>query len=336
MKPSLPATVALLLVLAGCATTGVNPPAPPAAGPVSAHGLLRAEGNRIVDASGQPVSLAGVSYGWSQWEAARFYNAGTVGWLKDDWHAAIVRAPLGLHEEDGYLQHPDRNLQRVTRVIDAALSDDLYVLVDWHDHHANQHTDLAIAFFQDIARRYGTHANIIYEIFNEPIRGLTWAGDVKPYAEKVVAAIRAIDPDNLIVIGTPNYSQDVEVAAADPVRAANVAYALHFYAATHKQELRDKAVRALNLGAPLFVTEWGSGRADGAGQIDEGSTRAWMDFIRERKLSHCTWGVYDKAETAALVRRSAASRGGWSDADLSPSGRLARTIIRAWPNPPAN
>ncbi|HVZ64403.1 MAG TPA: glycoside hydrolase family 5 protein [Lacunisphaera sp.] len=334
MKSSLFAPLALLLVLAGCAATdAARGPATP--GPVSAHGLLRAEGNRIVDAAGRPVSLAGVSFGWSQWEAARFYNAGTVRWLKDDWHAAIVRAPLGVHEEDGYIQHPSRNLKRVTRVIEAAIADDLYVLVDWHDHHANQHTDLAIAFFQDIARRYGTHANIIYEIFNEPIHGLTWAGDVKPYAERVVAAIRAIDPDNLIVIGTPNYSQDVEVAAADPVKAPNLAYSLHFYAATHKQPLRDKAVRALDLGAPLFVTEWGSCRADGAGRIDEESTRAWMDFLRERQLSHCTWGVYDKAETAALVQRSASSRGGWSDADLSPSGRLARSIVRSWPNPPS-
>ncbi|HTL67499.1 MAG TPA: glycoside hydrolase family 5 protein [Lacunisphaera sp.] len=335
MKSSPFAALALLLVLAGCAASADRRDAPVTPGPVSAHGLLRAAGNRIVDATGRPVSLAGVSFGWSQWEAARFYNAGTVDWLKDDWHAAIVRAPLGIHEEDGYIQHPARNRRRVTRVIDAAIAADLYVLVDWHDHRANEHTDLAVAFFQDIARRYGTRANLIYEIFNEPIRGLTWARDVKPYAEKVVAAIRAIDPDNLIVVGTPNYSQDVEVAAADPIKDPNLAYALHFYAATHKQELRDKAARALDRGAPLFVTEWGSCRADGAGRIDEASTRAWMDFIRERQLSHCTWGVYDKAETAALVRRSAPSRGGWSEADLSPSGRLARAIIRHWPQPPA-
>jgi endoglucanase len=325
--------VATALVLqAGCASAPAPVPAGPAApGVVSAHGRLHAAGNRIVGADGQPVSLAGVSYGWSQWEAARFYNAEVVGWLKQDWHAAIVRAPLGIHEEDGYLQHPAENLARVTRVIDAAIANDVYILIDWHDHRAQLHAEQAVAFFSDMARRYGKHANIIYEIFNEPKTGLTWPRDVKPYAEKVIAAIRAIDPINLIVVGTPNWSQDVDLAAADPIKDANVAYALHFYAGTHKAGLRAKALTALNLGAPLFVTEWGTCAASGDGPIDEKSVGEWFAFMREHQLSHCNWAVYDKAETAAIVRRSAASQGTWRETDLSPSGKYARELIRAWP-----
>ena len=328
----IPAALALTLVLlGGCATPAASPAAPASPGPVSRYGLLHVAGGRIVGADGQPVSLAGVSFGWSQWQAARFYNAGTVNWLKQDWNAAIIRAALGVHEEDGYIQHPARNKARVMRVIDAAIAADLYVLIDWHDHHADQHADLAVAFFADMARKYVGHPNVIYEIFNEPIRGLKWSTDVKPYAEKVIAAIRAHDPANLIVVGTPNYSQDVEVAAADPVQDANVAYTLHFYAGTHKQRLRDKAVEAMNLGAALFVTEWGTGTADGAGKIDVESTRSWMKFMQQWQLSHCNWGIYDKAETVAIVLPSASSQGGWKDADLSPSGRFARELIRNWP-----
>jgi len=328
----IPAALALTLVLlGGCATPAASPAAPVSPGPVSRYGLLHVAGRRIVGTDGQPVSLAGVSFGWSQWQAARFYNAGTVNWLKQDWNAAIIRAALGVHEEDGYIQHPARNKARVMRVIDAAIAADLYVLIDWHDHHADQHADLAVAFFADMARKYVGHPNVIYEIFNEPIRGLKWSTDVKPYAEKVIAAIRAHDPANLIVVGTPNYSQDVEVAAADPVQDANVAYTLHFYAGTHKQRLRDKAVEAMNLGAALFVTEWGTGTADGAGKIDVESTRSWMKFMQQWQLSHCNWGIYDKAETVAIVLPSASSQGGWKDADLSPSGRFARELIRNWP-----
>jgi len=330
LPPLIPALA--LLIFAGCTTADQIPATPPQPGPVTAHGLLHVAGNKIVGADGRPVSLAGVSFGWSQWEAARFYNADTVNWLKQDWHAGIVRAALGV-DPTGYLRHPERNVARVTRVIDAAIAADLYVLIDWHDHHANEHTDLAVAFFTDMARQYGQRPNVIYEIFNEPIKGLTWSRDVKPYAEKVVAAIRAVDPDNLIIVGTPNWSQDVDIAAADPVKDPNLAYAIHFYAGTHKQWLRDKAVKALNLGAALFVTEWGTCTADGAGKVDVESTQAWMDFMREWQLSHCNWGIYDKAETASIVRRSASSRGGWADADLTPSGRFARELVRNWAAP---
>lgn len=322
-----------LFLLAAC--TAVLLPAAPAAAPqspgiVTEHGRLQVAGNRIVGAHGRPVSLAGVSFGWSQWEAARFYNAGTVNWLKQDWNASIIRAALGLHREPGsYLQKPQANLKRVTAVIDAAIAADLYVLIDWHDHHAEDHADLAVAFFADMAKRYGHLPHVIYEIYNEPLV-ISWPDKIKPYAEKVIAAIRAHDPDNLIVVGTPAWSQRVDLAAADPIKDSNVAYSLHFYAGTHKADLRAKAERALGLGAALFVTEWGTCNADGKGPVDEASVREWLDFLRRHQLSHCNWAVYDKAETAAIIRPGAPAKGGWKDTHLSPSGRYVREIVRSW------
>lgn len=301
----------------------------PAETPVATHGRLQVQGNRIVGAHGRPVALAGVSLGWSQWEAARFFNADLVNWLKSDWHAAIIRAPLGIHQT-GYLGHPEENLARVTTVVDAAIAAGLYVIIDWHDHHAHEHPDKAIAFFQDMARRYGGRPNVIYEIYNEPLKDAAWSRDVKPYAELVIAAIRAIDPDNLIVVGTPAWSQDVDAAAADPLRDPNVAYVLHFYAGTHKQWLRDKALVALNRGLPLFVSEWGTCNADGDGPIDEASVREWFAFMREHGLSHCNWSVSDKRETAAIFRPGAPATGPWTEADLTPSGRLVRDLVRGW------
>jgi len=303
------------------------------AGPVSTHGLLRVDGRKLVGEDGRIISLAGVSFGWSQWEAAPYYNASIVQWLQRDWKAAIVRAALGV-KEGGYLTNPAAEKARVCAVIDAAIAADMYVIIDWHDHYANNHTDLAAAFFAEMARKYGRQPHVIYEIFNEPINGLTWGRDVKPYAEKVVAAIRAIDPDNLIIVGTPNWSQDVDIAAADPVRGNNIAYALHFYAGTHKAALRAKAVKAMRMGLPLFVTEWGTCEASGAGSVDAASTKAWMDFMREWKLSHCNWGVFAKAETAAIIPPGAAVNGGWAVNELSESGRLAREWVRRWAEDP--
>lgn len=303
-------------------------------GPVSEHGRLHAKNGRIVDATGRPVSLAGVSFGWSQWEGAGYFNADVVRWLRDDWRATIVRAPLGVHPT-GYLAKPAENLARVTAVVDAAIAADLYVLIDWHDHHAHQHPELAVEFFSQMARRYGRHPHVIYEIYNEPLRDASWSVDVKPYAERVIAAIRAHDPAGLIVVGSPNWSQDVDLAAADPLTDTNVAYTLHFYAGTHKQWLRDKALVALRRGLALFVTEWGTCAADGNGAIDSAEVERWLAFMREHGLSHCNWCVSHKSETCSILRPGASSAGGWRESDLSPSGKIVREIVRAWSTPPA-
>ena len=123
-----------------------SPAAVPTPGIVSVHGRLRAEKARIVGADGNAVSLAGNSFFWSQWQG-KYHNPEVVGWLKTDWRSTIVRAALGVKPENSYLQHPAENIARVTRVIDAAIAEDLYVIIDWHDHDAHHHTAQAVAFF---------------------------------------------------------------------------------------------------------------------------------------------------------------------------------------------
>src|SRR4051812_38066252 len=49
---------------------------PDGPGPVGRHGALRVAGNRIVDASGEPLQLRGMSLFWSQW--SQYYAPGTV------------------------------------------------------------------------------------------------------------------------------------------------------------------------------------------------------------------------------------------------------------------
>lgn len=324
------AAAALLPLLASCATAD-TPLASEgrAQTPVEEHGRLQVAGNRIVGSHGQPVSLAGISFGWSQWEAAPYYNAGVVDTLAGDWRASFVRAALGIHPT-GYLSKPAENEARVVAVIDAAIARGIYVIIDWHDHHAHEHPELAVAFFERMARAYGGLPNVIYEIYNEPLRGASWPDEVKPYSERVIAAIRAIDPDNLILVGSPSWSQDVDVATADPVSDPNVAYTLHFYAGTHKQWLRDKALVALNRGFALFVSEWGVCNADGDGPIAHASVEEWLAFMREHRLSHCAWSLSDKEETCSMLMPGAPSDGNWTDDHLSESGRLVREIVRGW------
>ena len=75
----------------------------------------------------------------------------------------------------------------------------------------------------------------------------------KKYSEDVIACIRAVDREALILVGTPHWDQDVHLAADDPIKNVhNIMYTLHFYAATHKTSLRERADYALEKGLPHF------------------------------------------------------------------------------------
>lgn len=314
---------------------------------------ITVEGNKILF-GGRHESIAGMSLFWSNsgWGAERFYNAEAVAYLKNDWNAKLVRAAMGVDPtvdgEEGpvpsgaYLDQTEpgnTQLQydMVTTVIDAAIANDMYVIVDWHSHHANDFTAEAITFFGQIAAQYGDYNNVIYEVFNEPL-SISWSADIKPYAEQVIEEIRKHDPDNLVIVGTPTWSQDVDQAANDPItRFSNIAYTLHFYAATHTADdgsggdayLRGKA-RAAAQQIPLFVTEWGTVEANGDGGVDEFQTDKWMEFLREYNISHANWSLHDKVEGASALMPDAPANGGWQDEHLTDSGKKVRDIIRNW------
>lgn len=291
---------------------------------------LSVKGNQVL-AGGQPASLAGNSLFWSNtgWGGEKYYNADVVRWLKTDWKSGIVRAAMGVEAPGGYLKDPNGNVARVKAVVDAAIANDMYVIIDWHSHHAEAHRSNAIAFFEDMARTYGTRNHVIYEIYNEPLQ-ISWSSQIKPYAQAVIGAIRSIDKDNLIIVGTPTWSQDVDVAAADPIAGANIAYALHFYAGTHGQSLRDKAQKALDRGAALFVSEWGAVNSNGDGAVATKETKAWMDFLKARGISHANWATNDKAEGASVLVPGASTKGGWPPDQLTSSGTFAKQIISGW------
>lgn len=290
---------------------------------------LVVQGNKVTT-NGQPANLAGVSLFWSNtgWGGEKYYNAQTVSWLKSDWKANLVRVAVGV-EADGGLLTDSTNKSRAIAVIDAAIANNMYVIIDWHTHTAEANKAAAITFFKEMATKYGNYNNVIYEVYNEPLQ-VSWSNVIKPYATDVIKEIRAIDPDNLIIVGTPSWSQDVDVASQDKITAySNIAYTLHFYAGTHKQFLRDKAQTALNNGIALFVTEWGSVNADGDGGVDTSETNTWLNFLKTNGISHANWALNDKAEGSSALVTGASANGGWTSAQLTTSGTLVRNAIIA-------
>ncbi len=300
--------------------------------PVELHGALSVSGNQIVNKDGTTVSFAGNSLFWSNngWGGEKYYNPSVVSWLKSDWNATIVRAAMGVDENGGYISHPE-NKQKVITVVDAAIEEGLYVIIDWHSHHAEDYQDEAVAFFQEMANLYKSYDNVIYEIYNEPLNNVSWSNTIKPYSEAVISAIRAIDPDNLIIVGSSTWSQDVDIVSLDPITDfSNIAYTLHFYAGSHGQSLRNKAQTALNNGIALMVTEWGAVNANGDGAVNENSVNQWMDFLCENSISHCNWALNDKVEGASVLKPGSSINGNWLDSDLTTSGILVKDIVKHW------
>lgn len=314
----------LLLVAMLIGQAGWAAPRVPAGSPVAVHGRLAVKGNRVVDAQGKPYAVHGMSLFWSQWQP-RYYDASTVAWLVRDWRVSAVRAAIGA-QSGGYDAQPAAETKRAEMVIDAAIAQGIYVVVDWHAHQPR--ADDAVRFFTRIARKYRGVPNLIYEPYNEPLPEHGWATVLKPYHARVIGAIRAIDPDAFVVAGTRSWSQDVDEAAADPLPFANVAYTLHFYAATYKAELRAKADLAMRRGIALFVTEYGTTAANGDAPIDAAETRTWWEWCAKNGISHLNWSVANKDEASAILKPTTQAVAGWPNGDLTESGRLVREQLR--------
>lgn len=295
---------------------------------VKIAGTLQVIGTQLSDSKGNPIELHGMSLGWSCFHP-RFYTPETVKWLKKDWNCNVIRASLGVEPDNGYLKDSIGSIKRMNTVIKACIKEDVYVIIDWHSH--NIQMKEAKSFFDKMSKQYGHYSNVIYEIFNEPDYE-TWP-EVKNYANEIIKTIRKNDPDNIILVGCPSWDQDIHLVAQDPIQdQKNIMYTVHFYAATHKQWLRDRTNEAIKKGIPIFISESAGMEATGDGPLDYQEWQKYFDWIREQKLSWITWSVSDKDETCSVLKTSASSKGKWKDEDLKESGLKTREYLRTYSN----
>jgi endoglucanase len=297
------------------ATGGDGPATAQADTPVATHGQLHVCGTTLCDEHDNQVQLRGVSSMWLNWESAPYAeNLDALEWMRDNWNLQVIRAAMGVEPEGAYLDDPDKARAQVETIIQNAVAAGVYVIVDFHAHEANLVQSEAEAFFSDLAQRYGHLPNVIWETWNEPLQ-VSWSDVIKPYHESVTSAIRAADPDNVIILGTSQWSQSVDQAAADPVDGTNLMYTLHFYACSHTQWLRDTGDAALAAGLPLFVTEWGATHADGGldGVVCEPEGQAWIDWMRANNISWTAWKLDVGTDASNLLSDGAPLTGGWDD-----------------------
>lgn len=292
--------------------------------PVKKHGKLSVKGVQLTGEHGNAAVLNGVSYGWHNWWP-RFYNKESVKWLATDWKCLAVRAAMGVDPKNGYIDKPDWSKEKIEAVIQGAIEKDIYVLIDWHSHTLK--LEEAKVFFAEMATKYGKNPHVIYELYNEPVKD-SWK-QVKEYSIELISTIRAIDPDNIILVGSPHWDQDIHLVADDPIVGfSNIMYTVHFYAGTHGKFLRDRCDYALKKGIPIFISESAGMEASGNGPINYTEWQNWIDWCETNKISLISWSVADKNETCSMMNRSASSEGNWKVEDLKESGIKTRELLR--------
>ena len=186
----------------GAASTWEPPDVVEAGSPVARLGQLRVEGTALLDQSGNPAQLKGVSTMWLNWERNYSVSKDALRWMRDNWGVSVIRAAMGVDETGAFLTNPAAMTTVVRTVVRNAIDLGVYVIIDWHDHEGEAHQAEATEFFAQMSEEFGEYPNVLYETYNEPLR-VAWSGVVKPYHEAVGAVIRERDPDNIIIMGTP-------------------------------------------------------------------------------------------------------------------------------------
>lgn len=299
----------------------------------SQNGALSVKGTQLVDEKGQAVQLRGISTHGIAW-FPDFVNQDAVTQLSEDWGANLFRIAMYTDENGGYCTDGEKEKLKalVTDGVEYAKQADMYVIVDWHILHDSNpltHKAEALQFFKEMTEKLKGEKHVLYEICNEPNSGCSWE-DIKTYANEVIPVIRENAPEAVILVGTPTWSQKIEKPQNDPITGYdNIMYTLHFYAATHKEDLRSKMVNAVEAGTPVFVSEYGLCDASGNGGNDLGQAQSWIDTMDQHGISYAVWSFCNKEETSALIASSCRKTSDFTREDLSESGKWIYDMLHA-------
>lgn len=317
----------LLGLLSLCCLAVPASAAYPSGSPVAVNGKLRVSGTKMVNECGYTVQLHGMSTHGPQW----FPNClcqEALQTMVDDWNINIFRFAMYVQEQ-GYITNPSKWRSEIDKYADICEQLGIYFLIDWHvlnPGNPNANLSEAIEFWDYMSKKHASKKHILYEICNEPNGNNVKWSVVKEYAEKITATIRKNDPNTIIIVGTPTWSQDVDLASQDKLSDANTMYTLHFYAGTHGDYLRGKAETAIKNGCALFVTECGTSSASGDGSYSPDAMRQWVNWMNQHEISWCNWSFADKTEVASALSPGACNSRSWNN--TTASGTLIKSLFK--------
>ncbi len=295
--------------------------------PVERYGKLKVEGANLCDKNGESIQLRGMSTHGIQY-FDQFYTKNLITSLALYWKADIIRISCYVNEGNSdYLDSPAKWRTYVDSIVDMAGEAGIYALIDWHmlsPGDPNYFKNEAKEFWKYMVDKHGNKTHVLFDICNEPNneghwswkydkekgdfvkdkeivpgKTVTWDNDIKPYADTILAIIRA-KSQNVAIVGTPEWASEPDAVIGNELNYRNIMYTMHFYAAEHGSSYRDNVSRALLAGIPVFVTEFGTQEASGDGDNDFVASEEWMTFMNDNNLSWCNWNLSNDFRTGAV------------------------------------
>lgn len=300
----------------------------PANSPVAQHGKLQVSGTNIVDVNGENVVLKGISTHDIFWMKS-CYKESAIDAMVEDWGINVFRIASYAEEYVKSESEGDNRKAFIDELVDICAQKGVYCIIDWHVLNKGTNDpwtviDEAKEFFDYMSKTHAGKAHVMYELCNEPNGDVSWAR-IKSYAQEVIDVIVKNDPNSIIITGTPVWSQRIIAAADSPLDYPNSMYTLHYYANTHKQELRDNADVALSKNCPIFVTEFGTCNSSGNGGFNTEESVEWFKWMNENNISWANWSFADKNETASLLKPYSCGSNKWDN--LTEPGRLIKWAL---------
>jgi endoglucanase len=268
---------------------------------------LHVSGNKLMDPSNNVVILRGVSLvdvGVANTSgrgrtAIQLTNMATDN--ANGWYARVVRFPVypdAIDMTPGWKSNPDAYFNNhLNPAIQNCVARQIYCIIDWHyiTDYNNSTVDTATRnFWNYIAPKYANTPNVIFELYNEPIGPNDW-NTWKTWAQPWVNIIRAAAPNNLILIGSPQWSQTTNQAANSPFSGSNLMYVVHIYPQHGGQGTWDSWFGNTSGTVPYFLTEFGW--QNGGGQPTSGTTSGFgvpfYNYLETKQVSWTAW-VFDK------------------------------------------
>lgn len=304
---------------------------------VSKHGQLNVKGGSVCDKDGNTVSLMGPSFYWSC-SAALWWKKETVDYLVSQHNVQIIRLPVSIApsegnswegaatwNEDNYYHSPDNTKKMVDEVVKAAIENDIYVIIDFHEHHAEHWVDLSKEFFTYFAKKWGSYPNVMYEIYNEPMNE-TSNETVVSYAKEIIPVIRNYDSKNIIIVGSTRYSREPHNVTAAGAGQTNIAYTWHGYVMWgHQDDWNSHPEWAQSV--PIVVTEWGVQGTKGDGGL--------ISIYKSKSLINCFWSMNNKGgedSDWSILKPNCFKTTGWTEAEMTTNGAYMLDVTKNWIN----
>lgn len=273
---------------------------------------LHVDGNKIKDPAGNAVVLRGVALvDLGHVELWRDGVTTMIDRLTDEtdtqgvspgWYTRIVR--LAVYPSDQpdfdspwfFDDNPDDYYNNLLRpVVDYCAMKGLYVIIDWHYiANTSDHVTSTSQFWDYISPRFAGDSHVLFELFNEPMDS-SWSV-VKADMQTWIDIVRSHAPNNLILVGGPQWCQILAPQINDPVVGDNIVYIAHLYPAHWYGgvwQINVDAIADCAAVHPVMMTEWGFSMSMGSSTLMNGTITEYgqplMDFLELHGIGNTAW-----------------------------------------------